>query len=110
MPTFKELIDNGLLDNVSQITVNVNLVCYSWNIESVDGVNPEITIGEKAVLTLHFDDESPSEFDLDQDVVFDGLDICVKENSQKEKDDITYMSFQRCEYIDAEKFVTAAII
>jgi hypothetical protein len=85
--TLQKLIDNGILNHVSQITVDGDCVCRSWMIEN-DLVfkNEQDEDGtEIEFLILEFDDESSSRFRLDTPVIFVDGDLHLKEDySQSE--------------------------
>lgn len=100
--TLGKLIDNGLLDQVGQITANAS-VCHSWRIED-DIIFKDATDEETEIqfLVLEFDDKSMSRFRLDTEVIFDGFDLLVVEYHSKSENTL---SFQKLIDIDPEKFL-----
>ena len=98
-----ELIDNGLLNNVSQIVVDDMVYCRSWHIEDdivfKDEHDEDGT--EIKFLFLTFDDDSTSRFCFDSEVVFDGLDLHVVENYSKTEQTL---AFRKTIDIDPEQF------
>lgn len=100
--TLGKLIDNGLLDQVGQITAN-DSACHSWRIDD-DIIFKDATDEEKEIqfLVLEFDDQSTSRFRLDVEVIFDGFDLHVVEDYSKSEHTL---SFQKLIDIDPEKFL-----
>lgn len=102
--TLKLLIDNGLLNNVGQITVDDDCVCRSWRIDDDLVFENEQDDEGKEIqfLVLEFDDESTSRFRLDAEVTFDGFDLHLVEDYSKTEQ---ALSFQKIVDIDPELFL-----
>lgn len=102
--TLGKLIDNGLLNQVGQITVANASVCRSWRFDDdivfKDATDTEGT--EIQFFVLEFDDQSTSRFRLDSEVIFDGFDLHVVEDYSKSEHTL---SFQKLIDIDPEKFL-----
>jgi len=84
--TLRNLIDNGLLNNVSMICAGDSEIGTCFQI--IDDF-----------LNVYVDDEFFC-FPLDNEVVFDGLFIIVKDKRKSEH----YLSFLTCTTIDPESF------
>lgn len=108
MTTLLHLLENGLLHEVGQISVDESDICLSWY-EQEDVIytgEDDLEGTEKTFLVLdvrvpEYSPERSYKIPYDSPVEFDGLEIHVKDAQGKD----VCLSFQKLVDIDPEKFV-----
>ena len=107
MTTFHQLIQNGMLEGVGQVTVGGSELCQSWyeteefiflGKDDLDGIEKTVM---RFVSCPEFAPNIEFKIPYDSPVEFDGFDIHVKDISGKE----LCLSFQKIVDVDPESFV-----